>query len=330
VPKAAGREREARPTLAGAGVPQRNLWGDAFRRLIGNRLSLLGLAILVGMLLCGVAGPYLAPFPYQEQNLLRVAEGPSRDHWFGTDDLGRDLFSRILWGARTSAIIAVTATSLSVLLGVLLGALAAFRGGWVEVVISRLVDVAQSIPDLLFAALVAATLRDPIGNWVEGMYERTGMEFFRTTTYVDFIVVFAALSLINWPGYARLIRGQILSLREKEFIVASRAVGLTGRQILLRHLLPNALGPIIVAVTFGFAGAIVAESALSFLGVGVQPPQASWGSMINENRASWAYRPWLTIIPGVVIGVVSLGINFLGDGLNDALNPRQARGGRRG
>ena len=329
VPKVAGREREARPTLAGAGVPQRSLWGDAFRRLIRNRLSLLGLAILLGMLLSAVAGPYLAPYPYQEQNLLRVAEGPSGDHWFGTDDLGRDMFSRILWGARTAAIVAVSATTLSVLLGVLLGAVAAFRGGWAETAISRLVDVAQSIPDLLFAALVAATLRQPIADLVDGLYAQTGLGLFRTTTYVDLVVVFAALSLINWPGYARLIRGQILSLREKEFVVAARAVGLTGRQIVLRHILPNALGPIVVAVTFGFAGAIVAESALSFLGVGVQPPQASWGSMINENRASWAYRPWLTIIPGVVIAIVSLGINFLGDGLNDALNPRQARGGGR-
>jgi peptide/nickel transport system permease protein len=328
IPGPAPRKRAGAATLAAAPVRQRSLWGDAFRRLVRNRLSLVGLVIFLGLLVCAVAGPYLAPYPYQEQNLLRVAEGPSLNHWFGTDDLGRDMFSRILWGARTAAIVAVAATTTSLLLGVVLGALAAYRGGWFDMVLGRLVDVAQSIPDLLFAAMVAATTRDPVAKLVEDLYARTGLGLFQTTAYVDFIVVFGALSLINWPGYARLIRGQILSLREKEFVEAARAIGAKDRLVLMRHVLPNALGPIIVAVTFGFADAIVAESALSFLGIGIQPPQASWGSMINDNLLSWAYRPWLVIVPGVVVGVVSLGINFLGDGLNDALDPRQAGRGR--
>jgi peptide/nickel transport system permease protein len=239
------------------------------------------------------------------------------------------MFSRMLWGARTAGIVALSATTLSLILGVLLGALAAYRGGWVELVTSRFIDIAQSIPDLLFASMVAATVRQPTGNLFDWLYAETGFGMFKSTAYADFIVVFGALSLIHWPGYARLIRGQILALREKEYVHAARSVGLTSRQIIMRHLLPNAMGPIVVQITFGFAGAIIAESALSFLGVGIQPPQASWGAMINDNRMSWAYRPWLTVIPGVVIAIVSLGINFLGDGLNDALNPRQAqRGGK--
>ena len=323
IPRPAGRALDEPASLTAA-RRQRSLWRDAFHRLIGNRLSLMGLLIFAGMLLCAVAGPVLAPYPYQEQNLLRVAEGPGLDHWFGTDDLGRDMFSRILWGARTAAIVAITATLTSLLLGVVLGAIAAYSGGWLDVVIGRLIDVAQSIPDILFAAMVAATTREPVANLVEDLYARTGWAVFKSTAYVDIVIVFGALALINWPTYARLIRAQILSLRETEFVMAARTVGLKDRQILLRHLIPNAMGPIIVAVTFGFADAIVAESALSFLGVGVQPPQPSWGSMINENLLSWAYRPWLVIVPGVVVGVVSLGINFLGDGLNDALDPRQA------
>jgi ABC-type dipeptide/oligopeptide/nickel transport system permease subunit len=322
-----GVPQEGQTALAAATVRQRSLWGDAFRRLIRNRLSLVGLVIFIVMVVCAVAGPVLAPYPYQEQDLLHVAEGPTWTHLFGTDDLGRDMFSRILWGARTAGIVAISATSLSLILGVLLGALAAYRGGWVEVVVSRVIDIAQSIPDLLFAAMVAATVRQPTGNLFEWLYAKTSLSMFRSTAYADYIVVFGALSLIHWPGYARLIRGQILSLREKEYVAAARSVGLTSRQILTRHLLPNAMGPIVVQITFGFAGAIIAESGLSFLGVGIQPPQASWGAMINDNRMSWAFRPWLTVIPGVVLAVVALGINFLGDGLNDALNPRQGRRG---
>jgi ABC-type dipeptide/oligopeptide/nickel transport system permease subunit len=240
----------------------------------------------------------------------------------GTDDLGRDLFSRFLWGARTAGIVAIISTTFSLMIGIVLGAFAAYLGGWVDWLISRLIDVAMSIPQLLFASLIAATFRTPVALWVDAMYLRTNWGFFATTTYVDLLVVFGALSLIQWPNYARLIRGQILALRRLPYVESAQVVGATERRIIFSHLIPNALGPVIVAVTFGFAGAIIAESALSFLGVGVQPPQASWGSMINDNALSWRYRPWLVAVPGVTIAIVSLGINFLGDGLNDALNPR--------
>jgi ABC-type dipeptide/oligopeptide/nickel transport system permease subunit len=236
--------------------------------------------------------------------------------------LGRDLLSRTLWGARTAGIVAIISTVFSLVLGVVLGSLAAYMGGWVDWLVSRLVDVTMSIPTLLFASLIAATFRTPVAQWVDSMYLSTGLEFFATTAYVDLLVVFGALALIQWPSYARLIRGQILMLRRLPYVEAAKVVGAPERRIIYSHLIPNAMGPVIVAVTFGFAGAIIAESALSFLGVGIQPPQASWGSMINDNALSWRYRPWLVAVPGVTIAIVSLGINFLGDGLNDALNPR--------
>ncbi len=302
----------------------RGLWSDAFRRMIRNRLSMAGLFIFLLLFITAIFGPFLAPYPYMLQDLDRVAEGPSTDYLLGTDDLGRDMLSRIMWGARTAGLVAIISTVFSLLLGMLLGAVAAYAGNWVDWLIGRAIDVTMSIPQLLFASLIAATFRKPVADWVDSMYETTGLEFFATPTYVDLIVVFGALSLIQWPGYARLIRGQIFSLREKEFIEAARAIGVTQSKILLRHLIPNALGPLIVAVTFGFSAAIVAESGLSFLGVGVQPPQASWGAMISDNQLSWRYRPWLVAVPGLTIAIVSVGINFLGDGLNDALNPRQA------
>lgn len=302
----------------------RGLWTDAFRRLVRNRLSMAGLFIFLLLFITAVLGPYLAPYPYMLQNLDRIAEGPSVDYLLGTDDLGRDMLSRIMWGARTAGIVAIISTTFSLILGIILGGVAAYAGSWVDWLIGRGIDVTMSIPQLLFASLIAATFRKPVADWVDSMYEATGLDFFATPTYVDLIVVFGALSVIQWPGYARLIRGQIFSLREKEFVEAARAIGVTQFKILLKHLIPNALGPLIVQVTFGFAAAIVAESGLSFLGVGVQPPQASWGAMIQDNALSWRYRPWLVAVPGLTIAIVSLGINFLGDGLNDALNPRQA------
>jgi len=305
---------------------RRSLWGDAMRRLVRNRLSALGLIVLIFLFAMAIFGPTVAPYPYMLQDLDRVAARPSLDHWFGTDDLGRDMFSRILWGARTAAMVAITATFFSLFLGVILGSLGAYLGGWVDWALTRLMDVTMCIPQLLLASLVAATFRRPVAEWVDQVYRRTGLGLFSTPVYVDLVVVFGALSLIAWPGYARLIRGQILSLRQKEYVEAAVSIGATQWRILTRHLIPNAMGPIIVAVTFSFAANIVAESALSFLGIGVQPPMASWGAMIYDNALSWRYRPWLVATPGVTIAMISLGINFLGDGLNDALNPRTAAG----
>jgi peptide/nickel transport system permease protein len=303
----------------------RSLWGDALRKLIRNRLSVIGIAITALLLFAAIFGPILAPYGYTQQDLLRPAELPSADHWLGTDELGRDLFTRIIYGARTAVLVAVFSTTLSVILGLLIGTVAGYAGKWVDALILRLTDVIMSIPSLLLAAMIAATLKQPIIQWARAVYEQTRWPFLANTTWLDLVIVFGGLSFVSWPAYCRLIRGQILSLREKEYVEAARSVGVTGRGIALRYLLPNGLGPIIVHMTFSLGSAMVLESSLSFLGIGVMPPQASWGNMIQSNIGSWSYRPWLVAVPAATLAIVTLGINFLGDGLNDALNPRSSK-----
>ncbi|OIO96861.1 MAG: hypothetical protein AUK03_03255 [Anaerolineae bacterium CG2_30_64_16] len=303
----------------------RSLWGDALRKLVSNRLSVIGIVITTLLIFTAIFGPTLAPYGYTEQNLLRPAELPSADHWLGTDELGRDLFTRIIYGARTAVLVAVFSTTLSVILGVLIGTLAGYAGKWVDALVIRFTDIIMSIPSLLLAAMIAATLKQPVIQWARNVYAQTHWSVFANTTWLDLVIVFGGLSFVAWPVYARLIRGQILSLREKEYVEAARAVGVTGRGIALRYLLPNGLGPIIVYMTFSLSGAMVLESSLSFLGIGVMPPQASWGNMISSNIGSWSYRPWLVAVPAATLAIVTLGINFLGDGLNDALNPRSSK-----
>jgi peptide/nickel transport system permease protein len=303
---------------------QRSLWGDALRKLLRNRLAVVGL-VLTGLLLFAAAfGPWLAPYSYTEQNLRRTAEMPSADYWLGTDEIGRDMFSRVLYGARTAVLVAAVSTFISVVLGLIIGVLAGYGGGWIDSLILRITDITMSMPSILLAALIAATIKQPIVNWARDVYAQTGFPLFANTTWLDLVIVFGGLSLVFWPVYARLIRGQILSLREKEYIEAARASGIPGWQIATRHLLPNAIGPIIVQLTFSFSAGMVLESSLSYLGIGVQPPQASWGNMISSNIGSWSYRPWLVMVPAATLAIATLGVNFLGDGLNDALNPRSS------
>jgi len=303
----------------------RSLWSDALRRLVTNRLSVIGIVITSLLLFTAIFGPMLTPYSYTQQDLLRPAELPSADHWLGTDELGRDLLTRIIYGARTAVLVAVLTTVLSVMLGLLIGTLAGYAGKWVDALILRIIDIVMSIPSLLLAAMIAATFKQPVVQWARQMYEQRHWAIFANTTWLDLVVVFGGLSFVSWPAYARLIRGQILSLREKEYVEAARAVGVTGLGIALRYLLPNGLGPIIVYMTFSLSGNMVLESSLSFLGIGVMPPQASWGNMISSNIGSWSYRPWLVAVPAATLAIVTLGINFLGDGLNDALNPRTSK-----
>ncbi len=306
-------------------VKTRSLWQDAVRRLLRNRLSIIGLIISSLLLIAAFFGPYIAPYSYTEQDLMNVAKMPSPDHWLGTDEIGRDLFSRVLWGARTATLVATFTTVISVIIGVLLGALAGYGGPLADNIIGRLIDIVMSMPGFLLAALIEVSIKQPVVSWAEGIYESNGFPLFADTTWLDLLVVFGGLAFVSWPGYARLIRGQIFSLREEQYIEAAKAVGVSEIKIALRHLLPNAIGPVIVTLTFNFAGAMGLESSLSYLGIGVQPPQASWGNMIASNFGSWSYRPWLVAVPALTLAIVTLGINFLGDGLNDALNPRSKR-----
>jgi peptide/nickel transport system permease protein len=315
-------EHEHRPRVSER--PQRSLWGDALRKLVRNRLAVVGLVITALLLFVAVFGPWLAPYAYTEQNLRNTAKMPSAAHWLGTDELGRDLFSRILWGARTAVLVAAVSTVISVIMGLVIGVAAGYGGRWLDSIILRLTDITMSIPSILLAALIAATIKQPVVNWARDVHASTGFPLFADTTWLDLVIVFGGLSLVFWPVYARLIRGQILSLREKEYIEAARALGVPARQIALRHLLPNAIGPVIVQITFSLSAGMVLESSLSYLGIGVQPPQASWGNMISSNLGSWSYRPWLVIVPAATLAIATLGVNFLGDGLNDALNPRSS------
>ncbi|MDE0633725.1 MAG: ABC transporter permease [Caldilineaceae bacterium] len=303
----------------------RSLWKDAVGRLLRNRLSIIGLIITVFLLIAALFGPYIAPYSYTEQDLLNVAKMPSPDHWLGTDEIGRDLFSRVLWGARTATLVAIFTTFISVIIGVIIGAIAGYGGALADNITGRIIDIVMSVPGLLLAALIAVSIKEPVVSWAENIYDTTGFPLFADTTWLDLLVVFGGLAFVSWPGYARLIRGQIFSLREEQYIEAAKSVGVSELKIALRHLLPNAIGPVIVTLTFSFSSAMVLESSLSYLGIGVQPPQASWGNMIASNIGSWSYRPWLVAVPALTLAFVTLGINFLGDGLNDALNPRSKR-----
>lgn len=308
-----------------ADVRVRNIWGDAWNRLRKNRLSMLGLGIIVIFLFAAIFGRALAPYDFLQQNIGNQLQSPSRDHLLGTDALGRDIFSRLLYGARTAAIVAFTTTIVSLTLGILVGTTAGFVGGKVDQLLMWLTDVTMSIPSLLLAMLVNTSLKRPIASWFQQMYETTRNPFYLNTLWLDFVIVFGALALISWPGYARLVRGQVMGIRRTIYVESAHAIGASPWRIMMRHIVPNTLGPLVVAVTAGMGGALVLESSLSFLGVGIQPPNASWGSMLSDSLTLWRTAPHLMVTPAVTIGVILLGFTFFGDGLNDALNPRHSR-----
>jgi peptide/nickel transport system permease protein len=261
----------------------------------------VGAAIVLLAVLAALLGPWVTPFDPSSQELaLRLAR-PTVHHPFGLDELGRDILSRVLAGARISLIVGVTVVGISTLVGVLLGSIAGYFGGWVDDAISRSVDVLMAFPGILLAIALVAVLGPSLRN-----------------------VVFA-LSVIGWVGYARLVRGQVLRAREFEFVQAARALGASTGRILLRHVIPTTLPAVMVQATLGMAGAILAEAALSFLGLGVQPPTPSWGTMLNGGRLHLLDAPHLTIFPGAAIALLVLGFNFLGDGLRDVLDPKRNR-----
>ena len=320
-------------TITGAGLgklevlerarPARSLWQDARRRLLRNRLAVAGLAVLTLFVLAAVFGPYIAPHDFLAQDASRRLQGPSSANWLGTDALGRDIFSRLLLGARTAALVAAVTTVISLLLGVALGTMSGFLGGRMDGLIMWLTDVTMAIPGLLLAMLINTALLYPIQRWFNERYEETRNSFYLNTLWLDFVLVFGTLALIAWPEFARLIRGQVLSIGQMPYIEAARSIGTPSSSIMRRHIVPNALGPVVVAVTQGMGGAIVLESSLSFLGIGVQPPNASWGSMLADSLTLWTTEPHLMIAPAATIGIITVAFVFVGDGLNDALNPRQ-------
>ncbi len=246
-------------------------------------------------------GPSLSPYDPSTQELARRLEGPSLQHPFGLDELGRDILTRIASGARISLLVGLAVVSVSSLAGMFFGSVAGYFGGRVDDVISRVIDVLMAFPGILLAIALVAVLGPSLVN------------------------VVLALSVIGWVGYARLVRGQALRAREFEFVQAARALGAGSPRIVLRHVLPTTLPSVVVQATLGMAGAIIAEASLSFLGLGVQPPTPSWGTMLDAGRAHLSDAPHLTVFPGVAIALLVLGFNFLGDGLRDRVDPKMER-----
>ena len=302
---------------------QYSLWRDAFARLVANKLAVAGMMIVLVLFFIAIAGPYITPYDFLSQDLKARNQSPSTAHWLGTDDLGRDVLSRVIYGARTATIVAFSVTAVSLMIGIALGSVAGYAGGKTDSFIIWLADMTMSIPSLLLAVVINVSLKRPISAWMDDMYLATKNTFFRQTIWVDFALVFGALALIQWPSYARLIRGQILTIRNKNYVLAARALGVPTRSILTRYIIPNAMGPVIVALSAGLGSAMVLESAFSFLGVGVRPPLPSWGNMISDGLRVWRSYPHLLAAPAGVLGIITVAFSFLGDGLNDALNPRQ-------
>ena len=274
-------------------------WRIVWRKLRGSRVALVGAVVLTVVVLLSALAPLIAPYGKNEIDLFLITADPSRDNWLGTDPIGRDVLTRLLYGGQVSLLIGVSAAVIAVTVGVVVGAVAGYYGGWVDATLMRFVDLMLAFPSIFLLLIVAAIL--------DGI----------TATN---IVVF--LGAFGWMWLARIIRGEFFSLKSREFVEAARMIGAPGHRIILRHLLPNVVGPITVALTLDIALYILAEASLSFLGFGVKPETPTWGNMLNEARAYSLTHPVLAIAPGLAITVVVLAINFVGDGLRDAFDPR--------
>jgi len=307
--------------------PPRSLWSDAWHRLLRNKAAVGGAVVIVLFALVAIFAPLLAPHsPLQIFANSRYlppaweAMGPTGkpgnpDFLLGTDSIGRDVFSRVIYGARVSMVVGLVPTLIILILGVTVGLLAGYKGGWIDNLLMRFADIIYAFPDLLFFIIVMAALRDTdIGQALNGL-----------------LLLFVALSIVNWVGLARLVRGSVLSLKEKEFVEAGRMIGASGGRIMLKHLLPNSLGPIIVSVAFRIPALIITEAVLGYLGLGLIPATdlkatfiTSWGSLLLDGQSAINAQPWLLLSPAICVALVVLAFNYLGDGLRDALDPRLA------
>jgi peptide/nickel transport system permease protein len=268
------------------------------KRLLKNFAFTAGLVLTVLLVIAALAAPLLAPHDPNEQDTSRRLEVPSNQHLLGLDDLGRDVLSRVIWGARVSLRVGFSVVLLSSLVGITLGAVAGYFGGWADTIVMRICDILLAFPGILLAIALVAVLGPSLNN------------------------VVLALATIGWVGYARLVRGQVLKVREMEYVVAAKALGAKSPRVIVRHVLPNVINPVIVMATLGLAGAILAEASLSFLGLGVQPPTPSWGAMLTAGRRYLGLANHLAVFPGAAIMLAVMGLNFLGDGLIDALDPK--------
>jgi len=278
-----------------------SLWHDAWIRLSKNKLAVFGGAVILFLIVISILTPWIAPYSYDAQNLGIGATPPSGAHWLGTDDLGRDLLTRLMYGGRISLMVGFCATAVSLLIGVLYGAIAGYVGGRVDALMMRIVDIMYALPFIIFVILLMVV-------------------FGR-----NLVLLFAAIGAVEWLTMSRIVRAQVMSLRKQEYIEASIAMGISNRQIITKHLIPNVLGPIIVYTTLTIPSIMLFEAFLSFLGLGVQPPMSSWGLLISDGVRSMEEFPWLLIFPGLMLSLTLFSLNFLGDGLRDALDPKASK-----
>jgi len=279
-----------------------------WQRLRTNPIAFASLIVLGFVAAVALLAPLIAPYTFNEQDLASKLQGPSAAHRLGTDELGRDTLSRMIYGAQISLLVAVCVEAFVVTIGLTVGLIAGFRGGWVDTALMRVTDVMLAFPDVLLAILLLGTLGTA--------------DIVKQNPMFSIALVILALGVTGWPPLARLVRGQVLTLRKREFVEAARALGATNGRIIWKHILPNLLSPVLVAVTVDTAGVILAEATLSFLGIGVQRPFPSWGRMINDALDYYRSEPRLLILPSVFLSVTVLTLNFLGDGLRDVLDPR--------
>ena len=278
-----------------------SLWRDAWHRLGRNRMALISLFIFIAIALFCVVGPFLSPWDSRAQDLMTGAEGPSAAHWFGTDTLGRDLMVRTMEGGRISLLVGLIATLVALLIGVLYGATAGYAGGKIDAVMMRFVDILYALPFTIFVILLMVAFGRSL--WL----------------------MFVAIGAVEWLSMARIVRSGVMALRKQEFIEAAVSLGYSHRRIIMKHLIPNVLGPVIVIATLTVPAVMLLEAFLSFLGLGVQPPNASWGVLINEGQQNMEIFPWLLIFPAFFFALTLVSLNFLGDGLRDALDPKSAK-----
>ncbi|KIQ94428.1 Glutathione transport system permease protein gsiD [Anoxybacillus thermarum] len=275
-----------------------SLWKEGWIRFRKNKMALIGSGIVLFFILLAIFAPFIAPYDMNDQQLSMRLQAPSKDHIFGTDDFGRDIFSRVVYGARISLWVGFFSVLGSVVIGSLLGIIAGYYGRWVDAVISRIFDIMLAFPSILLAIGIVAVLGPSLKN------------------------ALIAIAVINIPNFGRLIRSRVLSIKQEEYITAAKAIGMSDARILFHHILPNSMAPIIVQGTLAIATAIIEAAALGFLGLGAQPPNPEWGKMLADSKAYLTQAPWTMIFPGLAIMLTVLGFNLMGDGLRDALDPR--------
>jgi len=278
-----------------------SLWADAWVRLKKNKLALFGLAVVSFLIVIAILTPWVAPYGYEEQNLELGAAPPSAAHWLGTDLFGRDLLTRLMYGGRISLAVGLIATSVALLIGVAWGTIAGYVGGRTDAVMMRIVDALYALPFIIFIILLMVVFGRSL------------------------LLLFLAIGAVEWLTMARIVRGQVLTIRNQEYIEAARAMGLSTPRILWKHVVPNSLGPIIVYATLTVPQVMLLEAFLSFLGLGIQPPQSSWGLLISYGAEVMEDYPWLLIFPGLALSITLFALNFLGDGLRDALDPKASK-----